>query len=246
MSIFPKRTIQGRTVTIHWNFNISALKDTHIFPFVRIGVKDPSGNITMLFEDNVLGLPHPIDAINEQGKSPLKYLNKNTPLLLVADYLSGACKRERLVEILQNIQSGRHYYFTYNIPENSPLGKYTLVSEVYSSGEIKYSKTEKDDFFFVERITLDKIIEGVENKAVVINHSPEEVPVKVIEYYQCGQGRFTTKVRVFVIKPFQKKELKLSSNKEFLVYNEEREVIPLTNASSYLVPAVFPCISICI
>lgn len=234
MSIFPKRTIPGRTITIHWNFNISSLKNAHIFPWVRLGVKDPNGNVTMLFEDHVLGLPNPVNDIAKQEEQSLKYLNKNVPLLVLADYLSGACKRERLIEILKNIQSGRHYYFTYTIPNDGPLGKYTLVSEVHSSGEIKYSKTATDDFFFVEKITLDKIIESEEKKAIIMNHSPEKTPIKIVECYQNKQGELKTKVRVFKIESLQKTTIKLSSDKEFLLYNEEREVLPLTNSSSYL------------
>ncbi|WP_108807730.1 hypothetical protein [Aquimarina spinulae] len=235
MSIFPKRAIPGKTVTIHWNFNISALKNVHVFPWVRIGVKDPNGNVTMLFEEHVLGLPDPINEETKQEKQTLKYLNKNVPLLLLADYLSGACKRERLIQILKNIQSGRHYYFTYTIPKDAPLGKYTLVSEVHSSGEIKHSKTAADDFFFVEKITLDKIIEGEKKKAVIMNHSPEKTPVKIVECYQNTQEELETKVRVFEIEPLQETTLELSSDQEFLLYNEEREVISLTNlSSSYL------------
>lgn len=234
MSIFPKRTIPGRTITIHWNFNISSLKNVHVFPWVRLGVKDPNGNVTMLFEDHVLGLPNPVNDIAKQEEQSLKYLNKNVPLLLLADYLSGACKKERLIEILKNIQSGRHYYFTYTIPSDGPLGKYTLVSEVHSSGAIKYSKTAADDFFFVEKITLDKIIESEERKAIIINHSPEKTPIKIVECYQNKQRELKTKVRVFEIEPFRKTTIKLSSDKEFLFYNEEREVLPLTSSSSYL------------
>ncbi|WP_106791498.1 hypothetical protein [Aquimarina sp. Aq78] len=234
MSIFPKRAIPGKTVTIHWNFNISALKNVHVFPWVRIGVKDPNGNVTMLFEEHVLGLPNPINDVTQEKEQSLKYLNKNVPLLLLADYLSGACKREQLIQILKNIQSGRHYYFTYTIPNNAPLGKYTLISEVHSSGEIKYSKTAVDDFFFVERITLDKIIENEERKAIIINHSSEKTPIKIVECYQNKQGELKTKVRVFEIEPLQETTIKLSSNKEFLLYNEEREVLPLTTSSSYL------------
>lgn len=231
MSIFPKRTIPGRTITIHWNFNIASLKNSHVFPFVRIGVKDPNGKVTMLFEEHVLGLPDPETEATQQEEKPLKYLNKNIPLLLLADYLSGACKKEKLIEILKNIQSGRHYYFTYTVPDDGPLGKYTLVSEVHSSGEVKYSKTVADDFFFVEKITLDTIIEGEKRKAIITNHSPEKTPVKIIECYQNAQEELKTKVRVFEIEPLKETVIALSSDKEFLVYNEEREVLSLTNLS---------------
>ena len=147
--------------------------------------------------------------------------------------MSGACKREQLIEILKNILSGKHYYFTYTIPNHGPLGKYTLVSEAHSSGKIKYSTTATDDFFFVEKITLDKIIES-EEKAIIMNHSSEKTPVKIVECYQNKQGELKTKVRVFEIEPLRKTTIKLSSDKEFLLYNEEREVLPLTTSSSYL------------
>ncbi|WP_103071813.1 hypothetical protein [Aquimarina sediminis] len=235
MSIFPKRTVPGKTVTIHWNFNISSLKNVHIFPWVRIGVKDPKGNVTMLFEEHVLGLPDAEDHVEENEKPKLKYLNKNIPLLLLADYLEGACKRERLIEILENIQSGRHYYFTYKIPEDGPIGKYTLISEIHNSGSIKYSKTIADDFFFVEKVTVDRIVEGKERKAVVVNHSSEKTPIKVVTCLQNDREELKTEVSVFEIEPLQETIIKLSSDKEFLLYNEEREVLSLTSESpSYL------------
>ncbi|WP_062059449.1 hypothetical protein [Aquimarina longa] len=234
MSIFPKRAILGTTVTIHWNFNIAALKNTHILPWVRIGVKDPNGKITMLFENHVLGLPDPEEDTIATTKQQLKYLNKNTPLLVLAEYLSGPHKKEVLVEILKNIQSGRHYYFTYTIPNDAPLGKYTLVSEVHNSGNIKYSKTEKDDFFLVEKVTLQKVIKE-EKKAVVMNHSPEKIPVKIVHCHENVQGELKTEVSVFEIEPLQETVVQLSEGKDFLLYNEEREVIPLIAQSSYLI-----------
>lgn len=234
MSIFPKRSIPGKVVTIHWNFNVSTLKNTHIFPFFRLGVKDPNGNVKMIFEDYVLGLPNPdTTPSSTENETPiLKYLNKNTPLLLLADYLSGFCKREKLVDILKNIQSGRHYYFTYNLPEDAPIGKYTLISEVHNSGEIKYSKTAKEDFFFVEKLTLDTI-DNEEHQAIIKNHSPEKTPVKIVTCYYNEQKELKTKVRVFEIEPLQKTTINLSEHQEFLVYNEEREIIPLTKHSTY-------------
>ena len=183
MSIFPKRSVPGGTVTIHWNFNTAHLTDVHICPWVRIGVKDPKGEVAMLFEGHVLGLPDPKDQHQDQDlpAPTLKYLHKNLPLMIIADYLSGRHKREKLVEILQNIQSGRHYYFTYHVAEDAPLGKYTLISEVHSGGETRYSKTAPDDFFEME---------GLEEKSV-----------------------------------------SLTARLNFLLYNEERKVVPLQEGS---------------
>jgi len=232
MSIFPKRTIPQSSVTIHWNFNVAHLKDIHVFPWVRIGVKDPNGKITMLFEDHVLGLPNfNQKSSTEENKPKLQFLNKNTPLLMIAEYLEGQATKEKLLEILQNIQSGRHYYFTYQVPKDAPIGKYTLVSEVHSSGNIRHSKTAKDDFFFVEKISL-KNCNLAEKRAVIYNHSEEKTPIKIVSYYKDQQENKKIKVRVFEIFPKIDTEIDLLSDNDYLLYNEERETIPLTTSSN--------------
>lgn len=235
MSIFPKRSVPGSTVTIHWNFNTSSLKDVHVFPWVRIGVKDPEGKISMLFEKHVLALPDPQQEESGPDGRQLKYLHKSVPLLLLADCLSGHHTREKLVDILQNIQSGRHYYFTYTVPDNAPPGKYTLVSEVHSSGEIKYSNTAPDDFFLVEKVSLNKITsENGQRKAHIFNHSPEKVPVKIVSCEYLDAGRIKTAVKVFEMEALAETAVPMSSEISFLLYNEEREVIPLSNSSAWL------------
>lgn len=219
MSIFPKRSIPGSSVTIHWNFNIAHITDSHVFPYVRIGVQSPDGITTMLFEQYVLGLPA-IQSPVEPGPKQLLHLNKNTPLLVLADYLSTHHKREQLVQILQNIQAGRHYYFTYNVPANAVPGKYTLLSEVYNDGNIKYSTTASDDFFFVEKIT----IEG-DN---IVNHSSEPTPVKIVTYH-LNERLHTENIRVFEMKPGEIISISSFPDNSFLLYNEERITLPLQN-----------------
>ncbi|UII34538.1 hypothetical protein LVD17_12040 [Fulvivirga ulvae] len=230
MSIFPKRSVPGSTVTIHWNFNTAHLKDVHVFPLVRIGVRDPKGKETLLFEKHVLGLPDPVEPQNSDLKK-LKYLNKNLPLMIVADYLSGQHKTEKLVEILQNIQSGRHYYFTYHVPEDAPAGKYTLISEVHSGGEVRHSKTAADDFFFIEKVTLERIVEST-SEAIVFNHSEERTPVKVIGCHPLPEGKMHAEVEVFEILPLQETTIKLNAPVNYLAYNEERQIIPLQSGPS--------------
>ena len=231
MSIFPKRTIPSKGVTIHWNFNTSHLKGVHIFPFVRIGVKRPDGQVTMLHEGNILALPDSKEADINPETPKLKYLNKNTPLLVMADYLSGQYKREVFVDILSAIQSGRHYYFHYNIPDDAPLGKYELISEVHSSGEIRYSKTANDDFFFVEKLQLKEIKKQSEGFiAIVQNFSTEPIPVKIVECIE-NETELVTQLQVFEIPANTEFSINYNSEKTFLLYNEEREVIPLVEGS---------------
>ena len=228
MSIFPKRTVPGKPVTIHWNFNTSHLKGAHLFPLVKIGVKDPHGKVTMLFEDHVIAFPD--QKINEVDPvKKLKYLNKNTPLLVLVDYLEGPCKREKLVEILTNIQAGRHYYFTYHIPENAPLGKYSLISEVHNNGNVKYSKTRLDDHFWVEKISLVNVTGKGKNRiAVVHNHSEERTPVKIVRCSIDKEGYMETEMEAFEMIAKETKPISIPDGKHFLLYNEEREIVALT------------------
>lgn len=231
MSIFPKRTLPNKGVTIHWNFNTAHLKGIHIFPFVRIGVQRPDGQVTMLYEGNILALPDPKEEDVELEIPKYKYLNKNTPLLVLADYLSGQFKREVLVDILSAIQSGRHYYFYYNIPLDAPPGKYELISEVHSNGEIRYSKTASDDFFYVEKLDLIDIQRKSEGfTAIVQNLSTEPIPVKIVECIE-NETDLLTQLQVFEIPGNTEISINYTSEKTFLLYNEEREIIPLTEGS---------------
>lgn len=227
MSIFPKRSLRGTSITIHWNFNTSSLKASPVFPLVRIGVKDPLGNIEMLFEKHVLALPTVKNFPETANPDKPLYLNKNFPLLVVADYLSGKYSREKLVDILENIQGGRHFYFVYQVPADAPLGKYTLISEVISGGEVRYSKTAADDYFFIEEIGMAHIKkDGEYIAATLTNHSPEPTPVKIIAYHANGE-LVAEDIDAYELNGNESREIKVKAPYAFVSYNEEREILPL-------------------
>lgn len=235
MSIFPKRARPGQPVTIHWNFNAATLTATHIYPFVRIGVRDPAGQLTMLFEDYVLAFPNPEPAA--PTPPPAGNLRASLPLLVLASYLSGRRSRETLVDLLQGMQTGRHYYFVYQVPVEAPLGRYTLLSEVHSAGRVRYSKTAEEDFFLVEQIEVVDF-QDAENEmpvATVRNPGPEPVPVKVVEYFP-GQ---VPNVRIVEheLPPQACIGLPVASAQAYLLYSEDRQTLPLTagrQAPTYL------------
>lgn len=192
----------------------------------------------MLFEKHVIAFPTPNK--DEKELEPIKkpkYLNKNIPLLVIADYLQGPCKREKLVEILTNIQSGRHYYFTYNVPKNGPLGKYTLISEIHNNGNIKYSKTALDDHFWVEEVSLISTTgKGAEKTALIHNHSKEPTPVKIVRTAIDLKGLMITEIEAFEMNPEETKPILIPQGKVFLLYNEERETLNLTEeTNSFLI-----------
>ncbi len=213
MSIFPKRTTAGKPVTIHWNFNVSSLSVHHICPFIRIGVTDPLGYTTMLFEQHVLGFPKV-----KNDKSPGNSLNGSPPLLVLASYLQHQSGKQGLKEILERIETGIHYYFTYNTAVDAIPGKYTLLSEVYVEGTLKYSLTKDEDFFYVDKISIKKIND---NKVCIQNQSPEILYAEIITmleqsyHYQDIQLDGNASIELPVNNPC------------FLRYNEGKETIAL-------------------
>lgn len=225
MSIFPKRTVTGSTVTIHWNITLPAGMETSVCPYVRIGINSPDGNTSMLFENHVLLLPSTAapapSSLQQTGL--YQYLNKNTPLLVLASYLAGKQPREKLINILTNIQNGRHYYFSWLVPPDAPPGKYTLLSEMYINGSLNQSGTVTEDFFYVEQLDINTHPGG---KVTIHNPGPEPIPVKLITYI-AGQHRQPGALEVTHIDAGDCRTLNTEGKCIFLVYNEERITIPL-------------------
>lgn len=225
MSIFPKRTIAGSTVTIHWNLTLPAGMETAVCPYGRIGINTPEGKTHLLLEEHVLLLPSTAapapSSLPQTGA--YQYLNKNTPLLVLASYLAGQQPREKLINILTNIQNGRHYYFTWHVPHNALPGKYTLLSEMYVNGSLKHSGTSADDFFYVEQLD---IAPGPGEETIIRNPGPEPVPAKLISY-TVGRHQRPETLEVFYIAPGDSRFVSTARKSVFLVYNEERITIPL-------------------
>lgn len=229
MSIFPKRTVQGKTVTIHWSVALESEHDRPLFPFVLTAVKSPDGELRYLYQNNLLLLPKYEQVITENEESipdPFpqdQHLARNIPLLILADYLSGNRKKEQLVEILTRIKTARHFYFTYRIADNAPLGKYELISELYLDGKCYKSLTADEDFFYVEKVTVQ--LSG-ENSFDLINHSPEDCSVKVIDYSPSG-----AQSTCYNVPAKDSIGISVSSPLSYALYNEEREIIPLKKTS---------------
>jgi mannose-6-phosphate isomerase-like protein (cupin superfamily) len=212
MSIFPKRTVRGGTVTIHWNVNPPVGLDKPLCPFVRIGVIDPGGQTHVLFEEHVLLLP-----------AAAPHLPKNTALLVLASYLAGQQSREKLIDILNNLQTGRHYYFAWKAPDDALPGKYKLLSEMYLEGSLLGSTTAAEDFFYVDQIT---IADDAQGNVTIHNPGPEAVPVKLISYSPQHHHQPDT-LEVFNLAAGQERQITIEDKSVFLLYSEERITVPL-------------------
>ena len=227
MSIFPKRTLRGSQVTIHWNFNTASLTQTHIVPYVRIGVYAPGGQLTMLHDGHLLRLPG-LPAETPPAAVVAQTLPKSVPLLVLADYLSGRQQRAALVDMLRGIHTGRHYYFTYAVPPDAPLGRYTLLSEVYIDGQVRHSGTAADDYFLVEELHLSAAETTPTGNltATLSNPGPVPVPVRVVEYQPAQQPTTASCVREVPAQGSLRIE-SAAAQQCFVLYNEEREVLAL-------------------
>ncbi len=215
MSIFPKKTIRGKPVTIHWNFNGTSHNQRHICPYVRIGVTDPLGNTTMLFEQHVLAFPHTATLPDHPTGASLR---KETPLLVFASYLQQRSGRHQIKEMLGRMESGTHHYFTFHTPPDAIPGKYILLSELYAEGTKKHSLTRDDDFFFVE--VLD-IKQTNSNTVTISNLSGEACLAELITL---TNGNHT--IENITIPGLSAMEAVIAGP-AFLRYSESREIIAL-------------------
>lgn len=224
MSIFPKRTLRGKGVTIHWGLNFTHTANNLRYAFIRIQVKTPSKKVVNLCEDYIQLLPNLCNTKNENGEEGDKFLSKGTPLLLLADFLSGGRhKKQKLVELFKRINEARHFYFYYEIPENAELGRYDIVSEFYVDGKCYKSSTIEEDFFYVESIELNDIREVMDEfHFSVKNNSSESCPIKMMEY----DNNNKVEINITSLLPNEKRHLKCRKG-SYILYNEEREMLTL-------------------
>jgi hypothetical protein len=215
MSIFPKKTIRGKSVTIHWNFVPTGIYKPYICPYVRIGVVDPAGNTHMLFEQHIIVFAPKDEPVTAK---PQKAINKETPLLILASYLAYQSGKEQIKEMLARMEQGIHRYFVFDVPQDALPGKYTLLSELYVEGALKHSLTREDDFFYVESLSANSIDS---DSVMVKNHSPEPCSAELV-YINAEQ--ITTEH--LIIDPHSAITLAVTKP-AFLQYNEGRELLAL-------------------
>jgi len=235
VSIFPRRTVPGKGVTIHWCCSAPQLADRHLSPFVRIRVESPAGESTTLFESHILLFPPPPRP--ERGDTSPEPPASGTalPFLVMADSIKDAAGREAVIRILNRLRAGRHFYFPFPVSHDAPLGRYRLVSEMHVDGEVHGSETRDDDFFFVESVLVDGVVRDPRGATVRIrNPSPEPVPVR---FLRCTyeERRLVTDSREMTLPPSSVTHVPAGPGKCLLWFSEDREVINLSDPEQPLV-----------
>lgn len=232
MSIFPKRTCRNGSVTIHCNVDLSAVRSTHVTPILTLKITDPAGTEVATFEQLVLDLPA------ERHQAPFEvpksgtYLRRDVPLMILASYLGGEDQREKLVELLASMPSGRHFYFSFQVPADALLGKYTASLVVHLNGRTRHSATAPGDHFFVEHLVVRR---ANGDKITIENEGPEPVPAKTALLSLTDTARAAT-VEIFDVPAHTSVTLTMAERHGYLYYNEERVAIPINGTGSpYLI-----------
>ncbi|MDJ0841333.1 MAG: hypothetical protein QNK37_32785 [Acidobacteriota bacterium] len=227
MSIFPKKARRGDRVTIHHAMLAQKVKE-FVFPYVRLGVKDPAGDWTPLFEGHLMKMPKVSPTVSEPGASG--NLRRSLPIHVLAGYLSTGSKRQQLTEILEGIPDAVHRYFVYEVPADARPGRYEVISELYVNGRKRLSGTRDEDFFFVEELTVNSVESHGDGWRVrVTNLSQEPVQVALAAY---GQDDF--QMRIHTIPGDVETSLAYDQAETFLVWSEGRVVQPLFDRSEPL------------
>lgn len=181
MSLFPIRIKPGGSITVHLRMEAS-------FPIWvkrRDFLVDPNGNRTLVYERLLPFVPPPTksDGGNSmQGRCG--QILGGAPLLMAARYLQTATENSDLfLSSLEGLRDATHHYYNLKIPDDAPLGRYYFELEDRGNGNLWQSQTAEGDFFYVEQIYLERILEK-ENRyeAQLNNPSPESTLVQLIQF----------------------------------------------------------------
>lgn len=136
MSVFPRRVGHGDTVVVHANILGRALATTAAYAELHLTVTDPLGAETQLLRRTILSAPWPAVTATDGDVEAAGGVRKELPLVVLASMLAGPADRQRLLDVLSNIQDGTHFYAAYQVPTDGAPGRYVVRVEVRSDGRL--------------------------------------------------------------------------------------------------------------
>jgi hypothetical protein len=240
MSIFPKRTAQGRTITIHVRAQLSRLGVADL----RLSVTDPAGVTTIVRQEQVLLFPRP-DQPDVEGDARLALgLYREPPLLLVSQLVDGYLKgrSEKFQDFYRIINRNIHFYSACSLPGNAIPGRYQVALEILSGGRQIAAESARTEHFFVDRVRRVSVEPSrTGTTAYVENESAERTPVRIVE--PVDDERMTS--RIMVLPGRSVVPIHISREKAFLFYAEDSEWIfvgplasPLCVRNQTLIPVI--------
>lgn len=217
MSIFPKRTVAGETITIHTNV-LSHDQQQVIYPYLRTIIRSPTGEVYTVFSGHVLIFPGNVSQDHYKA-------NQGFPFLLLAQAVQSK-SAEQIESFVERIRQGRHFYYHFTIPADAPPGKYIVETENWLKGHVATSTTAAEDHFYVEQVTLvqsERTPAGI--KSIIKNHSSEPLPTRIVKM----DAAQNIQSEVMIL-PGAQTAVITFNHQAFLLYNEERKCLALVPA----------------
>lgn len=76
----------------------------------------------------------------------------------------------------------KEFYFTYVPKKNDIPGKYLVKTNLYTNGNISHSLTSKNDFFYIDKLSILSVDEDKDNLTISIkNKSSEKTPFELFD-----------------------------------------------------------------
>ncbi|MGH8032264.1 MAG: hypothetical protein ACREO8_07850 [Luteimonas sp.] len=223
MSVYPKRVVPGEPVFIHVRIKSRIPRR----PLMRVLLENPSGSIRPLTQFQPFVFPAPMPDTTDTSGHP-ESLRRTSPVYLAARHLIGGDgDLDSMAAMIEKMQESVHFHHIHHTGEDWPLGRYRIHLEMRSNGVVWPSDTAKEAFFHLERVKLRDVKPGRSGGvATVENLSPHPVPARL-----CSIGAKTMWNRGLLLPPGVSK-LRYKGRQGYLLYSDDRQVLPLTPAGS--------------
>lgn len=214
MSIFPKRTIKGKKIILHTALNY---KGSPKLVSSKSSIINPLGKIAETIKKDYFYFPKNKHNYLEEKE---QYLRGHSGLVYAHFFRNNFGKFGQFEGLFEKLSTSSHNFTEIKIGESYLPGRYQVKSNFLVNGFGLDSDTIESDLFFVDQ--LEFIIEN--NKAVLVNKSPEVTPFR-IHYYDQNES----KEYVSVISGNSKMEIPkiIDIKNAFLIYAEDQKIEPL-------------------
>lgn len=235
MSLFPIRLKPGGTITVHLRFR----GPNPVWIQRKDYLIDPRGQRKICYERTIPYIP---SAMRTEDERKLiintGQIFGGAPLLMAARYLQSEAKRtDYFMDMLVGLRDDMHHYYTFKIPEDAPLGRYSFELEDRINGKVLTSQTADTDYFFVEKLELVKTIsQGKACIAYIENHSPEPVLAQLCEFSADPNKAYTQKI---IQLDAQKTTEVLFHEAAILMYRDGEDFLRLNKEKSCLRNPIF-------
>lgn len=216
MSIFPRKTVKGRGVTIHCCICPGPLARPPAVLILEITVTDPAGRCIYAAMRPVLLVA---SRVEDCARRHLPELAVPVMQGLSAD-IGGPDAFDAARRIMQE---GMHDYLHVPLADSAIPGRYVVCTNLWCDGARHASLTCADDWFLVEELTvegLDAVAGG--RQVCVCNRSAEPVEATIVRY---GQTEPIAAPNVFG--PAAVTQVDAGSGRAMVIYAEGRAVLPL-------------------